>query len=121
MKIIKYKADLKRMKLSDHDTSLIEKDGQKSMFENMLTRGLSSAVGNIGGAQARSLGRILEALDRTQDEFIIVEEYEFELLKLAFCSESAKFEPAQIRLTSQYAEAIAKAETLNAEEDEDEE
>lgn len=115
MKKVRYVANLASLKVGAQEIALLEKDHQKSLFENMLNQGLKLRWGLIGGSKARSLNRLLAQLDMTSDEFLVCETSEYELLKDAFCSEEAKFEPAQTRLISQYINFIENAEDVKVE------
>lgn len=114
MKKVRYVANLGALKVNAQEVALLEKDRQKSLFENMLNQGLKVRYGMIGGSKARSLNRLLEQLDFTEDEYLVCETSEYELLKEAFCGEEAKFEPAQTRLIAQYIHFIETAEDLAA-------
>lgn len=110
MKTFRYRQDINTLKLNDTEKEFFAKDGQKSVFENILNQALSTKYPQgIPAKTGRILARIYTKLDATEVDTLELEEAEFELVRDALTGEEARFAPQQFRLLSLYAAAIEAA------------
>lgn len=110
MKTFEFAVDLTKLKLTEADRELFQKDNQRTVFENVLNQALQMKSPNgLPTKEGRILSRICDKLDRAEEGKLELEEAEFDLIEDAFFNDKAQFQPAQYRLISQYQLAIEKA------------
>lgn len=110
MKRFKYTADVTKLRLNEKEQEFFAMDGQKQVFENMCNQAIKARFQNgIGGVKQRSYGRILEKMDKSTSDYILLEDTEFDLLREIFADEAARFEPQQTRIVNEYLNNIENA------------
>jgi hypothetical protein len=115
MRKLYFNVVLEKLNIPDSEKTFFQRETTiRRMFEDMLIAGLNNKFpSGMPTRDGRILNRILEKLDKSDDNFfLILEESEFDLVKSAF-DENARFQPGQYRLICQYQENIEKAEILN--------
>lgn len=117
----KYTVNIEELKLDEDATELFLKDNQKTVFENMLHQGINSRFSTgIGGKTQRTFGRILDKLDKTETDYLELEDSEFNFLKDLFNNEATKFASQNTRLINRYRDALKAKPEEDTESDDGE-
>lgn len=115
MKRIQLRIDYTKLNLNPMQLEEAKKTGCKTIFENLLTAGLTSRYPQgLTGLVRRTFARILERLDEacgSEDTnwLLDLESAEYDLVKDVFCNEQTTYHPSQTRPVSQFVQQIEEA------------